>query len=435
MLFEANDAGDSRHGAVGLEGQVSRRITKSKAVTKPSSVRKRARRFRLCDACGVENTAEAQTCKACGSKRFAKEWVRALRRVNKNFAVEVAEPHPSSSRKDLRLTLYKWWPGGHANFNINGPAQWQAVRNAVDELAPYLGWSTHAELVDALRAREKDDKALDSRLRRAAAADPELLARVVKGVDFKRVSEEDIPEVVRQLATIADVLAGADRGMRLAIEQVVKKLPSQGKTATEGLADLMEQLTLRQITAVTLEVQRRAELLKLFKNRMLDDRTYEIRGENSIHRLLETAMWIVDERYWLMQSNATVRTLIGRQLAKEDKRFEKQRPDFVCGTVDRGLFIIEIKRPAHTLQVEDLNQLERYVYLAEKYSDVSRLEAAILVGNRKSTELSGRTKYRSSSFRVRTYSDLVQDTERRYEAYLTALNRPSASLPGFQGGT
>src|SRR5205807_1863770 len=104
-----------------------------------------------------------------------------------------------------------------------------------------------------------------------------------------------------------------------------------GRKATEGLSDMMEQLTLRQITAVAAEVQRRMELLALFKKRMVDDRTYEIRGDGSIHRLLEKAMWIVDERYWLMHSNESLRTIVGNDLAREDRQFERKRPDFVCG--------------------------------------------------------------------------------------------------------
>ena len=61
-----------------------------------------------------------------------------LRRVNRQFAVEVTDPHPLSTSKDPKLTLSKWWPGGRATFNINGKAQWDAVRQSVDELSPYL---------------------------------------------------------------------------------------------------------------------------------------------------------------------------------------------------------------------------------------------------------------------------------------------------------
>lgn len=107
----------------------------------------------------------------------------------------------------------------------------------------------------------------------------------------------------------------------------MKKLPEQGATALNQLSDLMEELTVGQIAAVTTEVQRRANLLKLFKERCLDEKTYEIRGEGSIHRLLEQAMWIVDEHYWLMFSNSQLRTLVTKQILKEDKLHETERPD------------------------------------------------------------------------------------------------------------
>src|SRR5690606_19979447 len=133
------------------------------------------------------------------------------------------------------------------------------------------------------------------------------------------------------------------------------------------LGDLMESLTLGQISAVATEVQRRVGLLETFSERARDEKTYEISGAGSIHRLLEQAMWIVDERYWLMHSNRQLRTVVGDELAKKDKRFEKRRPDFVCGAVDKKLIIIEIKRPSHTLDVDDLNQLEQYVAICQEY--------------------------------------------------------------------
>jgi ribosomal protein L40E/DNA-binding FrmR family transcriptional regulator len=371
---------------------------------------------RICDRCGAENTPRAKACTICGGTRFAPKWVRQLRRVNKQFAVQVTDPHPDSGAKEPRLTLSKWWPGGSRSFNINGRAQWAAVRRAVDELSPYLKWSTKSEIAEALKEQEKDSKALDKQLHRVTTDDPTILSRIVEGIDFRKVSEEDLPEVARQISSVAQALVGAERGMRLAIEQVVKRLPKQGKKATESLAELMDQLTLRQITAVTAEVQRRMELLAAFKSRMLDDRTYEIRGDNSIHRLLEGAMWLVDERYWLMHSNEALRTIVGRQLARADKKFERQRPDFVCGTVDRKLIIIEIKRPSHLLTVDDLNQLERYVTICEENSkDFSSLEAAVLVGRRTNSALDRTLKHRSGRFKVRTYTDLLHDTELRYK--------------------
>jgi hypothetical protein len=111
---------------------------------------------------------------------------------------------------------------------------------------------------------------------------------------------------------------------------------------------------------------------------------------------------------------------VTKQLAKEDDKFKEKRPDFVCGTVDRKLIVIEIKRPSHTLDVADLNQLEHYVLLCEKYDDDLSGYEAILVGQKASDDLSRTLKMRKG-FRFRTYTQLIDDTERRYADYLGAL--------------
>jgi len=132
-------------------------------------------------------------------------------------------------------------------------------------------------------------------------------------------------------------------------------------------------------------------------------------------------MWIVDERYWLMHSNKGMRTVVGRELAKKDKKFEKKRPDFVCGTLDTKLIVIELKRPSHELRAADLNQLEQYVILCKEFDDTIKSFEAILVGKKQSSELCGVLEVRGGSWKVRTYTQLISDAERRYKNYLDHL--------------
>jgi hypothetical protein len=381
---------------------------------------------KVCDACGTANAQSAKACSKCGKARWAPPWVRELRRVNRSFAVQVTDPHPLADSSDPRLTLYKWWPGANASFNINTAAQWETVKTIVDtDLAPFLGWSAADDIRETLNARSEEAAELDSKIRDLALKNPRLLAQIARAIKPDQVSDEDLPQLGEALGEIAQILLNVDESHRDAIRQLVKKLPEQRELALRQLSELMEELTVGQITAVTNEVKRRVGLLNLFKERVLDERTYEITGDNSIHRLLERAMWIVDERYWLMHSNAQLRTVVAKQLAKEDEKYKTNRPDFVCGTVDQKLIIIEIKRPAHTLDVGDLNQLERYVVLCNKYDDDHTSFEAILVGHEQSDELRQTLKVRKEAFRVRTYTQLVSDAERRYKDYLDALDGSS----------
>lgn len=389
--------------------------------TRKSTPTKKAANHKVCETCGALNSQSASECSECSKERFAPDWVLQLRRINRSFAVQVTRAHPSANNQDPRLTLYKWWPGNSATFNITRSSDWERVKEIVDtELAPFLKWSTTTQAKKRLRDQKSDKKDTESLLGDLVAENPGLIAEIVKKIDLSKVTDESAAGLADAIGDIAQVLVAADELQRLQIRELVKKLPSQGKAALQQLADLMEDLTLRQITAVTGEVRRRAGLLQVFKDRVVDDRTYEIRGDGSIHRLLEQAMWIVDDRYWLMHSNKQLRTVIGNELAKEDKKFAKRRPDFVCGTVDKRLIIIEIKRPSHVLDVADLNQLERYVVIARDYDSYSSFEA-ILVGSKKSPDLARTLDVRGSNFKVRTYTELVSDTERRYEKFLKAL--------------
>jgi hypothetical protein len=353
--------------------------------------------------------------------------VQQLRRVSPAFAVQVSDPHPASESSDPVLTLYKSWPIPKS-FNIPSAVQWDAVSRIVEtELAPFLGWRTRAQTSKAAKRAEKADKQAQAELAAVAGQDPKAISQLIRSLKLKDLPPEELPQLSAAIADIADALVGLDERRRRSIQQIVKKLPEQGEKALRQLAELMEELTVGQIAAVASEVQRRVGLLNLFKERVLDDRTYEIRGDGSIHRLLEQAMWIVDEHYWLMFSNSQLRTIVTNQLIKEDKKREKERPDFVCGSVDKKLIIIEIKRPSHTLTVEDYNQLVRYVVLCEKYHTDHTGFDAILVGQKKSEELAGHLKVVGNRLKVRTFTDLIDDTERRYKDYLAALETQTAA--------
>jgi hypothetical protein len=258
----------------------------------------------------------------------------ALRHVTKNFVVQITEPSPQSSAKEPGLTLNKWWPGGSHTIHIRTAEHWERIKEIVDaDLARHLGWKTRAEIAREIEARAAAAESVDRAALEALQTNPELIVKIAEGLRVETIDREDLPRVAEQLSKIAAIFAGVDQARQLAIRRLVEELPKQKTRAINELTELMGELTIGQITAVTSEVRRRVAMLETFTDRINDERTYEISGEESIHRFLERAMWIVDDRYWLMHSNRQLRTVVTNQLADEDKRFERHRPDFVCGTV------------------------------------------------------------------------------------------------------
>src|SRR5205809_778077 len=105
----------------------------------------------ICDKCGNHCPPASKEC-SCGSERFAPAFVRELRRINRALSVQIKDPHPQAESKERVISLYKWWPGGNANFNILTPAQWEAIKDIIDkELGPLLGWITSSTASKRMR--------------------------------------------------------------------------------------------------------------------------------------------------------------------------------------------------------------------------------------------------------------------------------------------
>jgi hypothetical protein len=376
-------------------------------------------KVKVCDSCGYENEAKATKCIGCGKQRFAPEWVLAKRPINRQVSVDVTLSNPQYGTQHKRITLSKWWPGDKANFHLPNPQQWMEIRQYVEELYPVVGWKIPKTQVEQVKQRLKTGKSIDASLQELVNQYPDLLTKLGKALDPKNIAKRDVPDLVNALVQQADLLSKGTAGFRESYVAVLKKLPIQPKKAFEQLENLLENWSLQQITSVAQTIKSRIETLELFRTQIKNERTFEIRGDNSIHRILENAMWMIDERYFLLKSNKSLREFIGEEMSKRDKnRYGKKRPDFVCGSVGERLIIIELKRPSKVLNIEDLNQLETYLTVVESYATKYRSHEAYLIGNKQDDDLIKRSKYRSSIFRILTYTDLIDATETRYQEYL-----------------
>ena len=81
-------------------------------------------------------------------------------------------------------------------------------------------------------------------------------------------------------------------------------------------------------------------------------------------------------------------------ICRTGSRYEKKRPDFVCGTLGSELILVELKRPKDELTKDDLNQLEEYLAISEKYSAKIRSYRAYLMGSSISDEVKTYLRYR-----------------------------------------
>jgi len=394
--------------------KAKRIISKKKAAKK--KLKPIVSSIKICQKCFAENKSSAHVCSSCGHKKFAPSFIKKIEKIGGNTYAQITLPKDSEEK---RITLYKWWPGGKTSFNINNQEQWEKIVEIIQtKLLPYLGWESKAAIIKEITA--KGNEFSKKQIQKLTKGHPELIRKLLQQIDVTKWEESTYSDIAEILKDISDLLSKTDAGFRQAFADVVQHLPKQGKRAVEDLAELLKTWSLKQITSISNQVIERIQTLELFKDRVLDDKTYEIRGDDSIHRILERAMWIIDERYWLLHSNETLRKIVGNEVVKANKGNEKKRPDFVCGTVGDKLIIVELKRPLHPLTIDDINQLENYLSIIEQKFSAKSFEC-YLIGKTISADLKSKMKYRGNQFRVRTFTDIIDDTEKRYKEFLKAM--------------
>lgn len=382
-------------------------------------------KYIICRKCGTKNPVSTKTCINCGHEKFHPDWVKEHVSINKAVSVDITTSNPKEGEKKDRISLNKFFPSiKPQNFNISSPEHWEKIKAIIDnDLAPKLGWQAKEDLLIVVeeelvknknRGKGKDE---GSRITDLIEQYPQFSADFLDKIS-ETLKNSDFEKVQLLLEHIAAATSSFDEVFFGSLKQVFEKLKGEDKVSIITFGELLKEWNLKQITDVTKEVKRRLAEIQLFVEKIEDEKTYEIKGDNSIHRILERSMWLIDDKYWIVQSNKQLRTFIGNELAKEDKKFEKDRPDFACGSYDNLIIIIEIKRPSHTLTIADLDQLVKYMIISRKYlSNRKNNFKAILVGNAKSKDLEAKMEF-TQKVELLTYNDLVQDCKQRYSDFL-----------------
>lgn len=298
------------------------------------------------------------------------------------------------------------------------------IRAATDFLNEQFPESFTRTSEDVLPKRREVKRILD-RLPDAAEA--------VSKRDRSKLPDQIAALVERQGTEFAiDLLSSVDaaipRGqekLRQSFRDVVSRLANEPKALAE-LTSLMDQWSLLQATSLLNILRSRLNTIETFGELIVDDNTYELRGDRSVHRVLERSMWLLDDQYWIAQSNKTLRTLIGKRLEKADEAYADRRPDFAC--VDdrsRRNVIVEIKRPSIELKQAEVNQAELYLRIIKRYQSPNRKTNVYLVGREVSDEARELAELRGYPI-LWTYSDLIGGARQRYQEYLRIVEGDSA---------
>ncbi len=248
--------------------------------------------------------------------------------------------------------------------------------------------------------------------------------------DRARLPEKIADLIERQgptfvLGLLQSVDAAIPKGQeRLAatFKEVIGRLAQEGATALSELSDLMSQWSLYQVTSLMHVLRHRLATIDMFATLIEDDGTYELKTDKSVHRTLEKSMWLLKDDYWIAQSNKTLRTVIGKELARGDKQYEKKRPDFACVNASGKIVLVEIKRPSVELRKYEIDQAESYLRIVRKNTGDRKKPDIYLIGRQISQEAHELAELRGYP-ELLTYQEMISSTRQRYQEYLDIVEK------------
>ena len=153
-----------------------------------------------------------------------------------------------------------------------------------------------------------------------------------------------------------------------------------------GIIDLSEDVQGNTPNAIALNIKKRMTILDDLDALIFDDST----REKEIHNILETNLWILGREYSKISSNETLKKIVEQYLGKKFKgERSKKRPDLLLSQdIDTSYILIELKRPGHTLDIDDETQARKYKLDLKPHISDSQINIMLIGGRIKENILS-----------------------------------------------
>lgn len=155
----------------------------------------------------------------------------------------------------------------------------------------------------------------------------------------------------------------------------------------------------------------------------IDDNSREV---PTMHQFFKHFPWLLDPRIIEFQDEVYYSNLLKEKYPEKKLRESDRRIDFVCTSVSNSRFIIELKRPQHTVNAKDIEQAADYRAFLENHigntpESASQVVAYIVGGKRSSNHFaqSQMQTYRTSGqIYVKMYSELLENAKTYHQEFI-----------------
>ena len=146
----------------------------------------------------------------------------------------------------------------------------------------------------------------------------------------------------------------------------------------------------------------------------------------TMHDFFKQFPWLLDPRIIEFKHEVSYAEILKNKYPERGLKESERRIDFVCTSVSDSRFIIELKRPHHTVNAKDIKQAADYRAFLENHIG-NTLESAsqvvaYIVGGKKSSNHFAQAEmntYRTSGeIYVKTYSELLENAKTYHQEFI-----------------
>jgi hypothetical protein len=264
------------------------------------------------------------------------------------------------------------------------------------------------------RTEQKLQRLKQTRVYRVIESRPSQESRIIKSFLERLAGRENVDEEV--LERVAEVMVSGVEYK--AFLELVEELDRLDVTDPVLLVKFFRDWELIDAIELGRVCEGRLHVIQKFRELLKQD----VREVPDLHNFLRDNPWLLDPRWDYVQDEVNLSKLVTTQAGE----ISGGRVDFLCLGHGRTLNLIELKRPSHTGNREDLEQIERYVDFARSHigndpqASYSDVVGYLIVGKlsddgetkEKAKRLAGDRIY------VRTYDDLVRTATSPFEAMI-----------------
>lgn len=155
----------------------------------------------------------------------------------------------------------------------------------------------------------------------------------------------------------------------------------------------------------------------------IDSNSWEV---PTMHQFFKQFPWLLDPRIIEFQDEVSYSGLLRKKYPEKELTESNRRIDFVCTSVSNSRFIIELKRPHHTVNAKDIDQAAHYRNFLECHIGTTPESAsqvvAYIVGGKQSNDPFAQSQMRtyrtSRQIHVKTYRELLENAKSYHQEFI-----------------